>query len=183
VVTGDTIMTTINITKHDAHAYAAKNLTIEELAIREDCRLETARKHINDLLKEGKPTRRKWSIGDKEKLRQELTEAAPLWGGASKVCIKWGLRNTSHALGILKIKSLDDLRFGMPNCRIGEKLRQFRLRLDGNTLKVLRTQKHILLTQEQVESLKLNPIVWLRSNIDLVKPLYPKTKKRRRVKR
>lgn len=164
------------ITLADAHAYSRGTVTVEDIAIRENVTLETARKHLYDMLLPDKSrSRRKWSETDRQQLRQELTEAAQVRGAVTQAIRRWGLGSISHALGVLRIKSIDELRYGS---RLNYILRPYKLRLSGDTLKAQGSRRTLALGADDLYRLTTAPLEWLKENAAIVRTLYPKKRKR-----
>ena len=169
------------ITISDAHAYSRGHLTIDALAEREHVTINTARQHITNQLHADKTrSRRRWTQEARDNLRRDMTAALEYRGGASSVIRSWGLNSIAHALGVLRIKSLDELRYGS---NVNAILKPYKLKLvSGSTLRAIGGTGILKLGADEVYRLAMDPIAWLRENITIVRTIYPSSKKRGVVK-
>ncbi len=154
------------ITGLDAKSVELKLATVSEIADRENMSYESALRQIR------KCRSKKLFIGvdEREQLRQ-LVRACP----TKTIQDKYQLTR-AQLIAALKVKNLDEVRWGAEYCRLTATLKKFKLRLTENILhppgsKGRVRARQIHLSDKDMLALMEDPIKWLGEHVKQVREI------------
>ena len=168
----------MNLTEIDLYAIKKGKATHRDMAYKYRVSLQTVYKEVRESGMTENPAQRHHSKAMRQRLKDELLEAIPYDPVYSTTAIlaRWGLKSLTHALRLLKVKSLDELR-GAPADTRGM-LKSLGLNMRANVLYSPANrgwyypERQIHLTPEEHEEFIKNPSEWLKSNADRLKVCY-----------
>ena len=162
------------ITQQDYNDFTAKRITAQDLAWREN----TSRNSIYVELRKYKGSERlnrRISHDEKASLAAELCSATPYdtENGLKAVLARYRIKTAQQAYKLLGYKNLHDLKYGQPG--LGLLLKRFGLIIVGTTIYArgnrLKLARHLILTSGDIESISLNPVIWLKENSALIREI------------
>jgi len=162
------------ITQQDYNEYINKTITAQELAWREN----VSRNQVYVELRKYKGSERlnrKLSMPEKAALAAELCSAVPYdsESGIKAVLARYRIKTAQQAYKLLGYKNLHDLKYGQPG--LGLLLKRFGLIIVGTTIYArgnrLKPARHLILTSGDIESISLNPVIWLKENSALIREI------------
>ena len=161
------------ITERDYLAVKAHKTTIADLCYLRDVSYTTASRELAKY--RGTTPRRRLTDEQRELLKTEIINAVPYDKkfGITAVLKLWGIPSITHALMLLKVRNLSELRYNSD--RLGTILQKLNLKLDKNVLYSPKhrgrydADKQLVLTAIDLTDLEADPVHWLKANVERIK--------------